>query len=393
MRQSASPERSPAALPAPTGRPFAGGVPLDGSWSPLRIGIVAPPWYPIPPKGYGGIEWMIYWLAEALAARGHEVTVIGAGGSRTSANFIPTYEDPPFRRIGESLPEVLHALAAAEALDDLRVDVVHDHCLAGPLTAARRRVPTVLTAHGPLDGEVRRYYEMLSDSLSLVAISDCQRRKAPDLHWAGMVHNAVPVDEYPFQSRKEDFCLFLGRMNAEKAPELAIEVARRAGYPIVIAAKCNEPPEKRYFEERVRPLLGPDAHWFGEANTAQKKDLLARARCLVFPIQWDEPFGIVMVEAMACGTPVVAPRRGSVPEVVEDGVTGFICDDTDELPWAIVKVDELEPKLCRQHVAEHFDVSNMVAGYEAVYRGVARTAPSHERWRIYAAPSSKRLTS
>jgi glycosyltransferase involved in cell wall biosynthesis len=358
----------------------------------LRIGIVAPPWYPIPPQGYGGIEWMIYWLAEGLVARGHEVTVIGAGGSQTSANFIPTYEDPPFKRIGESLPEVLHALAAAEALDDLRVDVVHDHCLAGPLTAARRRVPSVLTAHGPLDGEVRRYYEMLSDSLSLVAISDCQRRKAPGLRWAGMVHNAVPVDEYPFKSRKEDFCLFLGRMNAEKAPELAIEAARRAGYPIVVAAKCNEPPEKRYFEEHVRPLLGPDAHWFGEANTAQKKDLLARARCLVFPIQWDEPFGIVMVEAMACGTPVVALRRGSVPEVVEDGVTGFICDDLGELPWAIVKVDELEPKLCRQHVAEQFDVSNMVEGYEAIYRGVART-PSHERWRIHPAPSSERMTS
>ncbi len=131
----------------------------------------------------------------------------------------------------------------------------------------------------------------------------------------------------------------------------------------------------------MRPLLGPDAEWFGEANTEQKKDLLARARCLVFPIQWNEPFGIVMVEAMACGTPVVALRGGSVPEVVEDGVTGFICDQIEELPWAIVKVDELEPKLCRQRVADHFDVANMVDGYEAIYRSVART-PSHDRWRI-----------
>jgi glycosyltransferase involved in cell wall biosynthesis len=359
----------------------------------LRIGIVAPPWYPIPPQGYGGIEWMIHWLTEALVARGHEVTVIGAGGSRTSANFIATYEDPPFKRIGESMPEVLHALAAAEALDDLRVDVVHDHCLAGPLMAARRRVPTVLTAHGPLEGEVRRYYELVSDSVSLVAISECQRRMAPHLRWAGMVHNCIPVEEYPYSAKKEDFCLFLGRMNPEKAPDLAIKAARAAGYPIVVAAKCNEPAEKRYFEERVRPLLGPDAEWFGEADTEQKKDLLARARCLVFPIQWNEPFGIVMVEAMACGTPVVALRGGSVPEVVEDGVTGFICDDVEELPWAIVKVDELEPKLCRRHVADHFDVSNMVDGYEAVYRRVARTTLSHERWRIYAPPPSGRKTS
>ena len=334
----------------------------------MRIGIVAPPWYPIPPQGYGGIEWMIYWLAEGLVSRGHEVTVIGAGGSRTSATLIPTYEDPPFRRIGESMPEVLHALAAAEALDDLRVDVVHDHCLAGPLAAARRRVPTVLTAHGPLDGEVRRYYELLADSVSLVAISDCQREKAPDLRWAGMVHNAIPVEDYPFRNRKEDFCLFLGRMNAEKAPDLAIKAARRAGYPIVVAAKCNEPPEKRYFEERVRPLLGPDAEWFGEANTAQKKDLLARARCLVFPIQWDEPFGIVMVEAMACGTPVVALRGGSVPEIVVDGVTGFICDDPEELPEAIRRVDQLDPKACRSRVFDCFDVADMVDSYEALYR-------------------------
>jgi glycosyltransferase involved in cell wall biosynthesis len=334
----------------------------------LRIGVVAPPWYPIPPHGYGGIEWMIYWLTEGLVARGHEVTVIGAGGSRTSANFIPTYEDPPFRRIGESMPEVLHALAAAEALDDLRVDVVHDHCLAGPLSAARRRVPTVLTAHGPLDGEVRRYYELLADDVSLVAISECQRRKAPDLRWAGMVHNAIPVDDYPFSNRKEDFCLFLGRMNAEKAPDLAIQAARRAGYPIIIAAKCNEPPEQHYFDQRVRPLLGPDAHWYGEATTTQKKDLLARARCLVFPIQWDEPFGIVMVEAMACGTPVVALRGGSVPEVVEDGVTGFICNDPEELPDAIRRAGELDPKACRRRASDCFDVAEMVSSYEAAYR-------------------------
>jgi glycosyltransferase involved in cell wall biosynthesis len=136
----------------------------------------------------------------------------------------------------------------------------------------------------------------------------------------------------------------------------------------VVAAKCNEPPEKRYFEERVRPLLGPDAHWFGEANTEQKKDLLARARCLVFPIQWDEPFGIVMVEAMACGTPVVALDRGSVPEVVVDGVTGFICHEADELPNAIRRVGEIDPKACRRRVFDVFDVADMIDGYEAIYR-------------------------
>ena len=340
----------------------------DLSRSPLRIAVVAPPWFPIPPSGYGGIEAMVYTLVEGMVARGHEVVLVGAGSHRISARFLRTYENPPLERMGEGLPEVAHALVALEHLESLEVDVVHDHSLAGPLTSGWLRAPVVVTAHGPIAGDLEPYYRVLGRRVGLVAISDSQRGTGQHLPWTSRVYNAIPVDEYPFETQKEDFCLFLGRIGAEKSPDLAIEAARRAGYPIVIAAKCNEPPEKRYFEEHVRPLLGPDAHWFGEANTAQKKDLLARARCLVFPIQWDEPFGIVMVEAMACGTPVVALRRGSVPEVVVDGVTGFICDQPDELPDAVRRVDELDPKACRRRVFDCFDVADMVEGYEAVYR-------------------------
>jgi glycosyltransferase involved in cell wall biosynthesis len=350
----------------------------DLSRSPLRIAIVAPPWFPIPPSGYGGIEAMVHALVEGLIARGHEVVLVGAGTPQSSAKFLQTFETPPLERLGEALPEIVHALAAFEHLQDLEVDVVHDHSLAGPLTSGWLRVPVVVTAHGPIADDLEPYYRVLGRYAGLVAISDSQKGKGPHLAWTSRVYNAIPVDEYPFEPQKEDFCLFLGRISAEKGPDLAIEAARRAGYPIVVAAKCNEPPEKRYFEERVRPLLGPDAHWFGEANTAQKKDLLARARCLVFPIQWDEPFGIVMVEAMACGTPVVALRGGSVPEVVVDGVTGFICDDSDELPDAIKRVEQVDPKACRRRVFDCFDVPDMVESYEAIYRHMVLRASNRE---------------
>ena len=336
---------------------------------PLRIALVAPPWFPIPPSGYGGIEAMVHQLAEGLLDRGHDVTLVAAGEASTRARFARTLEVPPTGRLGEVLPELVHAAHLANLLEELHVDVIHDHSAAGPLGAARRAAPTVLTAHGPVDGELGAYYRQLG--LPLVAISDFQRVKAaPDLPWVGTVHNAVPVETFPYREDKEDFCLFLGRMSPEKAPDVAILAARTAGLPIVVAAKCNEPAERRYFEQRVRPLLGADDVWFGEADGQEKRELLSRARCLVFPVQWDEPFGLVMIEAMACGTPVVALRAGSVPEVVEHGVTGWICEEPAQLARAIVEADRIGPAACRRLVEQRFDVARMVAGYEQVYRQV-----------------------
>ncbi|MGH2690453.1 MAG: glycosyltransferase family 4 protein [Actinomycetota bacterium] len=337
---------------------------------PLRIAVITPPWFEIPPSGYGGIEWMCHWLIEGLVGSGHEVLVVGAGRSATSGRFVATYDEPQGMRLGEPLPDIMHAALALPALDEFAPDVVHDHTLSGPLTAAARSVPTVVTAHGPVDGEIGRYYAALGDRIRLVSISQDQRSKVPGLPWAGTVHNAIPVAEYPFRAEKEDFGLFLGRMSPEKAPHLAIEAARRAGIRLVIAAKCNEEPEHRYFEERVKPQLGPDTEWIGEADTATKKDLLARARCFVFPIQWDEPFGIVMIEALACGTPVVALRAGSVPEVVDHGETGFVCGSLDEMVDAIGRTGEIDPAACRRAALARFDVRRMIDGYELVYRRV-----------------------
>lgn len=338
-------------------------------WSDgMRILMVAPPWYDVPPQGYGGIESMVAGLVAGLTRRGHDITLVGAGRAGTSARFLSTYGRAPSERIGEPLPEVLHAAKAYTMTSELVVDVIHDHTLAGPLTAPARAVPTVITCHGEVGGEFGEYYRVLGAAVSMVAISEAQRRIAPDLNWAGVVHNAVDVTAFPFRERKEDWALWLGRFNEDKGAHLAIDAARAAGRRILLAGKLTEKIERDYFDEYVRPRLGPDAEYVGEADTARKHELLAAARCLIFPIVWEEPFGMVMIEAMACGTPVVALCRGAVPEVVVDGVTGFIRSDPSELPAAVEAADALDPRACRSRVERFFGVEVMARAYEAIYR-------------------------
>ncbi|MGQ0679019.1 MAG: glycosyltransferase family 4 protein [Actinomycetota bacterium] len=335
--------------------------------STLKIALVAPVWFEVPPSAYGGIEWVCAWLADGLLARGHEVTLIAAGRPGTGARFLQTYAQPPSERLGESMPEAIHAAAAEAHLRTLDLDIVHDHTLCGPLTARGRRAKTLVTAHGPVSGELGSLFRQLGDSVSLIAISNSQRAEAPDLNWSATVYNAIPVDQYPMGRNKEDFVLFLGRMSPDKGAHLAIEAARRAGRRLVLAGKCNEPAEKAYFERDVVPLLGPDVDWIGQADSATKKDLMARAHCFLFPIRWSEPFGLVMVEAMACGTAVVALRGGSVGEIVVHGRTGFIAEGPSELPGLIDRAAEIDPQDCRSHAAQNFDVARMVEGYEKAF--------------------------
>ena len=198
----------------------------------------------------------------------------------------------------------------ARSLAGLEVDIVHDHSPAGPLVALGRSRPTVLTAHGPTDGRPGQYFRLLD--LPVVAIPEAQPGTAPDLPWAGVVHNAIDVATYPFRADKDDVVLFLGRMAPEKGAHLAAGAARAAGYPVVPAGKAAEAHERRSFDEQVAPTPGPDATRVGEVGGARRTELLAAARCLVCPVQWDEPFGLASIEAMACGTPVVALRRGAM---------------------------------------------------------------------------------
>ena len=337
---------------------------------PLKLAIVAPPWFDVPPQGYGGIERVCYYLARGLAERGHDVTLVGAGSGDAGTAFIATSPLPASEShtMGDVLPEMIHAARSSQALAELELDLVHDHSLAGPLTARGPGPPTLITAHGPVDGEFGSYFRALADDVGLVAISESQRRSAPDLPWVATIHNSLDVNEYPFVADKRDYVAFVGRMTPDKGVAEAIDAARLAGRRLVLAAKCAEVEERQYFEREVEPKLGDDIEWIEDADADRAISILMHARCTLFPIQWREPFGMVMIESMACGTPVVALRNGSVPEVIEDGVTGFIREELHELPDAIERTDELDPHACRDRVTELFDVPLMVSRYEDAYR-------------------------
>lgn len=338
---------------------------------------MAPPFYALPPTAYGGIERVCFWLAEGLVDRGHDVTLVGAGVSPTRARFLRTFAEPqPEGTEAEATVEVLHAARAAAALATLDLDVVHDHTRAGPLTATARPAPTLVTAHLPVAGPEHQseLYEAVGRLTPLVAISEAQRRAKPGLNWAGTVANGIPLDEYPFVADKDEFVLYLGRMSAQKGVHLAIAAAREAARRLVVAGAWTTPSERAYFEQDVRPHLGEAVEWVGEVSGALRTELLSRAACVLFPVCWEEPFGLVLAEAAACGTPVVALRAGAVPEIVADGETGVVCESPSQLPAAIEAATALEPGRCRARAAARFGVDRMVEGYELIYRRLPRVA-------------------
>ncbi|MFC7465043.1 glycosyltransferase family 4 protein [Brachybacterium sp. GCM10030252] len=355
------------------------GPQLDGE-RPLRIGMIAPPWFELPPRAYGGTEAVVATLVDQLVARGHEVTLIGAGKPGTLAqDYVQVYPEAPSHLLGRSvLPELTLAAEARRALAEREVDIVHDHSAAGPLLAAGRGQPTVVTMHGPVAGDNGDYYRRLGTDVDVVAISDAQRRQAPELNWVGTVHNAIDVPDFPFQDRKDDIALWMGRFTPDKGPDLAIEAARRAGRKLILAGKLREESEKAYFDEVIRPRLGRHAEYVGEANADFKRELFARASCLVFPIRWEEPFGMVMAEALACGTPVIATPRGSVPEIVRDGHNGFLATGVEALAAAIERSGEISAQECRRDALERFDLPVMAAGYERIYRMLVEGGTSIE---------------
>ena len=339
----------------------------------VRIAQVAPLYEAVPPKLYGGTERVVSLLTEALVRRGHEVTLFASGDSVTSARLAAVTERA--KRLDAANRELL----AADTIRQLDLvfgnardfDVIHCHVdyLAFPF-AGLVSTPTLHTMHGRLDLPYLTPIYRQFKHVPLVSISDAQRAPLLDLGatWAGTVHHGLAPERFDFSPTPGDYLAFLGRLSPEKQPDVAIEVAKRAGLPLRIAAKIDA-ADREYVERVVVPLLDdPLIEFVGEIGDDDKSAFLGGARALLFPIDWPEPFGLVMLEAMACGTPVIARPCGSVPEVVRPGVSGFIGESVDDLVDAVGRLDTLDRARCRRYFEQHFSVARMVDGYEALYR-------------------------
>jgi glycosyltransferase involved in cell wall biosynthesis len=344
--------------------------------SKLRVAIISPVWFAVPPTGYGGIEWVVSLLADGLADEGHYVTLFASGDSRTDAKLSFVYPEAQSHLLGRSLPDLHHALACYERASDF--DVINDHSgMAGAVIGGAVDTPVLHTVHGPLDGEAGPVYEQIgrvAPQVGLISISLNQRRPCPDLPWTANIPNALDFSLYPCKPHRGDYLLFLGRMSPDKGCHRAIAVAMESGMPLKIAGKRHEPKEREYFEELVQPHLGNGIEYLGEVTHGEKVELLQNARVTLFPIEWEEPFGLVMIESMACGTPVIATRHGAVPEVIEHGRGGLIVDHYREMAARVEEADEMDPYECRAYVEERFSAQRMVADYVDTYRAAIERA-------------------
>jgi glycosyltransferase involved in cell wall biosynthesis len=339
----------------------------------MRIAVLAPVWFAVPPTGYGGIELVVSLLADGLADEGHDVTLFASGDSLTKARLSAVYPTAPSELIGRSMPELRHALACYERADEF--DVINDH--SGMPAAALGGVldtPVLHTVHGPLDTfeaqEVYGRIAKVSPRVGLISISENQRRPMPDLPWAATIPNAIDLSIYPCKPHRGEYLLFLGRMSPDKGAHRAVAVAMELGLPLKLAGKRREVKERQYFAEYVEPHVGHGSiEYLGEVTHGQKVELLQDARATLFPIEWEEPFGLVMIESMACGTPVIATRHGAVPEVIEDGRSGVVVNHFREMAGALEAADALDPIECRRYVEELFAPERMVDDYVAAYRG------------------------
>jgi glycosyltransferase involved in cell wall biosynthesis len=352
----------------------------------MRIAQVSPLFESVPPKLYGGTERVVAYLTDELVRQGHDVTLFASGDSRTTARLVAT-SDRALRLDPDCKDELAHQIVQLHEVfaQAHRFDLIHFHIdyLHYPFSA-RQKTPFVTTLHGRLDlPDLQPLYRTFPD-VPLVSISDAQRAPLAWANWVATVHHGLPLDLLRPRRAPGRYLAFLGRISPEKRVDVAIEIARRAGMPIKIAAKIDK-SDRAYFDADIARLFElPWVEYIGEIGEAEKEDFLGGAHALVFPVDWPEPFGLVMIEAMACGTPVITCRRGSVPEVIDEGVTGFIVESAEEGAKAVERVAALDRARCRAVFEERFGAARMARDYVAVYEQLVNApaltvAPARER--------------
>lgn len=332
----------------------------------MRIGLIAPPWVSVPPVRYGGTEQVVHDLACGLTALGHEVRLFTVGTS-TCPVTRQWYFDTPSEPLGSTVPEAAHVLAAYLALAD--VDVIHDHTILGPLVAGRLPglPPVATTNHGPFTAETRAIYRESAKNAAVVAISHSQRSTAPEIPVAAVIHHGIDLHRYSYGEGEGDYLLFVGRMSPDKGLHRAIEVARKAGRRLVAISKMREPEEHAYYEQAVAPLLGADVELLDKTSLDELIAIMRTATAVLNPISWPEPFGLVMAEALACGTPVLAFPNGAAPEIVDDGKTGYLCPDEAGMVSALSRIGAIDRRRCREAAEQRFDRARMATDHERLY--------------------------
>lgn len=338
----------------------------------MKIAQIAPIIERVPPKKYGGTERVVHGLTEQLVKMGHEVTLFASGDSITTAKLISVYpkalrEAKVSDLYGLNIYTLLNIGLAYEHRRDF--DIIHDHTGHLSLPAANvSDVPVVMTMHGPFTLEVRRAFRTLRNP-HLVTISRSQSYPAPELNYAGNVYNGLRMEHYPFSKDHDGYLLFVGRLSMEKGVHHAIRVAQELDKELIIAAKLD-PIDKAYFREYVEPMLSDQIRWIGEVDEEERNKLMSRAYCFLHPVTWREPFGLTLIEAMACGCPVVAFDKGSIPEIIIHGETGFVVPDLETMLDAVANIDNIDRKKCRDHALTNFSDSKMAQGYEEIYKKI-----------------------
>jgi glycosyltransferase involved in cell wall biosynthesis len=351
----------------------------------LRIAQVAPLWTKVPPDSYGGAELMVHWLTEELVKLGHEVTLYASGDSRTSAKLVSCCERNVISMMADSQAYNYAGYAAANWTECLKGSSSYDlvHCHLGAATipySALSRAPVIHTVHEGLDSRDEHWLLRKYPEVTIAAISHSQVATVPDIKTrpVPVIYHGCDTDTYTPGGTPSGYLAFLGRMGPQKNPADAIRTAKELGLPIRLAGTPQSKSEKHYFDEIIKPQIdGANVVYLGSVTQQEKIDLLRQAAAVLFPIQWDEHFGLVMIEAMACGTPVVAIKRGSVPEVIDPGITGYYCDHADELPNLVKQALGLDRHTIRRHAVERFSIPRMVNDYLDLYRKIIAAGKGH----------------